>query len=497
VKKKFAKVLKSPFTWISFLYLLSAKGHLEIVDTEYSVRTAKAIIENGSMLIEPIFKDQRNNSPLIPGTDKIYSQYGIGILAIFIPVILIAKFFSFASGLDETLLSHFILSFYNIPFAILGLWNFREILIALGQNTKISNFLMICLGLGTIFWKYVVTDFSEICQIAFILGAVNSYLCKGNKNRWILISGYLSLLILLKLVYVVVIPPFLILAFHEAARDRMLFKKLIHGAFLLVPVGLFLMFMNWIRYGSIFESGYGGAQSDFSIHYLLRDWKDYLISLDRGIIPYSPIILVGFFTIRKFFKVNKETLFLITTICISFYLLTASWVGWKGGYCWGNRNLVPLVPLICVSWAFLDWKNLYHRITFFLFFLISIPIQIVGISLKTHEWSVLSREFKDHPDPYYVPSEIEGSTMLFCEKLFNSSGNYSANTFVNEHHHTINLSNYESFIGFNFWPVHACKLIDSSLVGIMGKGVLGLSILVTVGLIIYFYPKSSKDLSKF
>ena len=117
--------------------------------------------------------------------------------------------------------------------------------------------------------------------------------------------------------------------------------------------------------------------------------------------------------------------------------------------------------------------------------------------MKTHEWSVLSREFKDHPDPYYVPSEIEGSTMLFCEKLFNSSGNYSANTFVNEHHHTINLSNYESFIGFNFWPVHACKLIDSSLVGIMGKGVLGLSILVTVGLIIYFYPKSSKDLSKF
>ena len=101
---------------------------MEIVDTEYSVRTAKAIIENGTMLIEPIFKDQRNNIPLVPGTDKIYSQYGIGILAIFIPVILMAKLFSLASGLDETLLSHFILSFYNIPFAILGLWNFREIL---------------------------------------------------------------------------------------------------------------------------------------------------------------------------------------------------------------------------------------------------------------------------------------------------------------------------------------------------------------------------------
>jgi hypothetical protein len=257
------------------------------------------------------------------------------------------------------------------------------------------------------------------------------------------------------------------------------------------------MYINWIRYGSIFESGYGSAQSEFSIHYLLRDWQDYLISLDRGIIPYSPIILVGFLTIKKFFVLNKGTLFLIVMICISLYLLTASWVGWKGGFCWGNRNLVPIVPLICISWAFLDWKNLYHRIFYLLFFLISIPIQIVAISLKTHEWSVLSREFKDHPDPYYVPSEIEGSAKLFYEKLLNSSGKYSANTFVQEHHHSINLSNYESFIGFNFWPVHACKLFDPTLVGIIGKSVLGLSSLLTISLIISFYPKSLKDSSKF
>ena len=482
-------ILKSPFFWLFALFMLTAKGHIEIIDTDYSIRTAKSIIEEASMLIEPV--DPNNKMPIIPGTNMIYSQYGIGILAIFVPIVAIAKLLSIASGINEAMVTHFLLSFYNIPFAILGLWHFRRILILLNQKKDIATFFTICLAIGTIFWKYVVTDFSEITQIALLLGAIHAFVNVKHPKRWLFVSVYLSLLVLLKLVYVIVIPPFVILAIIDGRKNQCTIQNLFYGAAVLLPTALLLMFINWIRYESIFESGYGGAQSDFSIHYLLRDWKDYLISLDRGIIPYSPIILVGLFTFRKFLEINKETFFLIVTICMSMYILTASWVGWKGGYCWGNRNLVPIVPLICISWAFLDWKNLYHRISYLILFLISIPIQIVAVSLKTHEWSVLSREFKDHPNPYYVPSEIEGSTKLFYEKLLNSSGKYSANTFVHEHHHSIDLSNYESFIGFNFWPVHACKLFDSSLVGIIGNSVLGLSILGTLGLIIFFYPRSS------
>ena len=490
----FLTILKSPFFWLTALFMLTAKGHIEIVDTDYSIRTAKAIIEEGTMLIEPVHTN--NRMPVIAGTDKIYSQYGIGILAIFVPIVAVAKLLSIASGLNESLVTHFLLSFYNIPFALLALWHFKSILILLNQKKETATFLTICLAVGTIFWKYVVTDFSEITQISLLLGAIHAFVNVKYRKRWLLVSAYLSLLVLLKLVYVIVIPPFVILAIIEGKRNKCTIQNLMNGAAILLPSALLLMFINWIRYGSIMESGYGSAQSDFSLHYLSRDWKDYLISLDRGIITYSPIILTGLITIRKFYRTKKEALFLVTTICISLYLLTASWIGWKGGYCWGNRNLVPIVPLICISWAFLDWKNLYHRTSILLLFLISIPIQIVGISLKTHEWSVLSREFKDHSDPYYVPSEIEGSTKLFYEKLFNSSGTYSSNTFVHEHHHTINLSNYESFTGFNFWPVHACKLFDSSLVGIIGNSVLGLSILGVASLIICFYPKSTRDLSQ-
>ncbi len=472
------RLLKSPFFWLCALFMLTAKGHIEIIDTEYSIRTAKAIIEEGTMLIEPV--DSNNRMPVIAGTDKIYSQYGVGLLAIFIPIISLAKFLSFCFGFEEVMLSHFILSFYNIPFALLGLWHFREILKKLGQDHHTANFLMVCLATGTIFWKYVVTDFSEVTQISLLFGAIHSYIDRECPRRWIFVSLYLSMLILLKLVYVIILPPFVFLAIIEGAREKKIFNNLAQGASFLTLAGLFIMTLNWQRFGNVLESGYGNAQSAFSFNYLQRDFIDYLISFDRGLFPYSPLLLVALLGFRALIEKDKKFFLLIVTISVSLFLLTASWVGWKGGYCWGNRNIVPIVPLIAFGWACLKLNNCWlHRKLFAFLLVYSLCIQIVGVSLKTHEWSVIAREFKDHPNPYYVPSEIKGSALLFREKLFNVSGIYSADKFVPEHDHRIDLTEYDSFYGFNFWMVHVLKFFNAnSYLKIVGNLILILVITI-------------------
>ena len=458
----FKKVFKTPFFYLLLLFIISAKGHLEIIDTEYSLRTARSIVEDGTMLIEPVCEENLNHRFEINGVDKIYSQYGVGILMIFVPIVIVGKFIAYLTSINEILITHFFISFYNIPFAILGLYHFREILRALGQNKNISNFLMISMAFGTIFWKYTVTDFSEITQIALILGAIHSYLCRKNENRWFKVSFYLGLLILLKIAYLILLPPFIGLAIYEGWQTQKTKVYLLQGASFLLPIGLLLMYANWARFGSVYQSGYGNQQFAFSLDYLKRDWFDYVFSIDRGILAYSPILLMTPLFIKRFLKKDKSLFLLIFFISISIYLLTASWIGWKGGFCWGNRNLVPIVPLLCISWAFIDWKNLMHKLTFLILLTLSTFIQLIGVSLKSHEWSVISREFKDHPDPYYVPTQLEGSSRLFIEKMSNSSGVYQANIFVKEHHHIIDLQKYESFTGFNFWLVHLLKYINFS-----------------------------------
>ena len=125
VSNLFLSFDKSPFLFLTLLFLLTAKGHIEIIDTEYSIRTAKIIIEDGTMLIDPV--DSSNKMPTIPGTDKIYSQYGIGILAVFVPIVGIAKVLSIVSNLMKThlLISYSRFTIFHLPY---WLWHSGEFL---------------------------------------------------------------------------------------------------------------------------------------------------------------------------------------------------------------------------------------------------------------------------------------------------------------------------------------------------------------------------------
>ena len=64
-------------------------------------------------------------------------------------------------------------------------------------------------------------------------------------------------------------------------------KPFVLGAFIsllfLLPIGIILALFNFLRFGSIFESGYGSEATSFSLQFFKRDWFDYLFSFERGI----------------------------------------------------------------------------------------------------------------------------------------------------------------------------------------------------------------------
>ena len=176
IRLRLTEIISSPLSLVLVVLLISTKGNLEIIDTEYSVRTALALIEDGSMLIDVVDQEVLEIAPKIDGTDKIYSQYGLGLVAIFLPIVSVGKLISLVLAIDQRITLDFLLSFYNVPFAILGLYFFRSILVRLGTSQSKSNLCMLLLFCCTGFWRYSVTDFSEITQVAFLLGTINSLL---------------------------------------------------------------------------------------------------------------------------------------------------------------------------------------------------------------------------------------------------------------------------------------------------------------------------------
>ena len=71
------------------------------------------------MLIDVVDPAVLEIAPKIDGTDKIYSQYGLGLVAIFLPIVCVGKLVSLALAIDQRIVIDFLLSFYNVPLLFL------------------------------------------------------------------------------------------------------------------------------------------------------------------------------------------------------------------------------------------------------------------------------------------------------------------------------------------------------------------------------------------
>lgn len=454
------KYLRSPFFWIAFIYILSAKGHLELIDTEYSVRTAKAIIENGSMRIKPVDPEFIKVSVNPTEEGFIYSQYGLGLPVLFIPFITLGKLLSSILDKPEDIVISFLLSFYNIPFALLGLWFIKGILLKLGRNAQQANATVTIIAVATAYWPYTVTDFSEVTQITFLLGALFSILLKEVK-KWRLFSFCFALLVSMKLAYLIFLPLFFAYALYESRKnsaDR--FKVILNGLTFLLPMGIILGYANYVRFGSIFEAGYGANPGiGFGINYFIRTGLPSIFSMEYGIIPFNPVLLTVPLWLRVL-KANKSFAILCIMLIATWFCLMCSYsYGW--GWGWGQRYIFVIIPLSVICLAFAKQSNSNNLITaaITLIIVISCLIQLIATSTKFHEPLTIQLRTEDRFEGPYR-AQLPATILLFSHKLINGSTNYPLTIIGGEKDEYVDLSEYESFRGFNFWPVHALKIFN-------------------------------------
>ena len=444
---------------LGLIYLLTAKGHIEIVDTEYSIRTALSIVENGSLLIEPTDSNAVQNFPQPTIQGKNYSPYGIGLSLIFIPFVLFSKILVWLTGIDLRILLDFILSFYNIPFAILGLYFFQKITLQLGASKTKSIYMTVCLAIGTCYWKYTVSDFSEISQSCLIMGVIYTIL-KRSKNMWLNLSFYYSCLVLIKLTYFIYLPFLLVYFFHENMREngKEIRNNLCKASIYFAPACSFIALINFSRFDSIFESGYGG-DIKFSFDFFTRDWLGYLCSYERGILTFNPILLLsltGLFCIPLKFKNSMKIMGLTALI---WYFTMCFWVSWQGGYCWGNRILTPIVPLLLLPLVFLNFSTLLSKILLALTLIGSMVIQFAASFTKIHEIIEIKLSIQELTEQ--VPlSQLWRGIELFFLKIKSPNAEYLASNFGVDVNEVINLKSFETFHGFNLWIVHLLNYFD-------------------------------------
>jgi hypothetical protein len=430
------------------IYIFSAKGYVAVPDTDYSIETAEAIVERGQLDI-PYGEGETLKAP----DGRSYSKFGIGLPLYFVPIVVAGNGLSRMTGLPAQEMIGFLVSFANIPFAILALFFFAKLLRLFGIAEVQAGLLLVGLGLGTLTWPYAVFDFSEAMQMGLLMLAV--YGVTRRSNPAIVAAGAaFAWLVLVKLIYVVFLPAFAIYLLTRPEELRHRLRILALFTFPLIVACGFLSWLNVVRFGSAFESGYGSEARQFIPSQMWTTVPKFLGSLETGIFVYCPILILGVLGWWEFFKRRRAEAALCLAFIIGNFIWATSWWAWGEGWTWwGPRLLVPTIPLWFLPCAFLfqGARSRRRLVLFALVTLIAIITQIPGVLVKDQEIETIKFGMLTAAEQKAAPSDYVMAYILLEHKLVLRNEVYRISEFGIPGNRELNLTGYRTFQGLNLW----------------------------------------------
>jgi hypothetical protein len=142
------------------------------------------------------------------------------------------------------------------------------------------------------------------------------------------------------------VPAFFVYAVPIIRRD---WRRWLMWLFPLAIVGGLIGLMNWSRYGSPLTFGFSVLQHTTFSTPLLLGLYGLLLSPGKGLLFYNPIVwagLIGLVSMWRRWRAEAVLFVLITVAEIGFF---AVYEFWTGGWNWGPRYILPLVPLLILA----------------------------------------------------------------------------------------------------------------------------------------------------
>ena len=252
-----------------------------------------------------------------------------------------------------------------------------------------STFLpLLALGAGSILLPYSTLLYGHVPAALFIF--MSWYF--QEKGRYALsdISGALASAIEFPVSLI-----FLILLLYRGRRYWTI-KRLARTAGFLVLAFLPQLLHNWAAFGSPFTMGYSletaeafEGMSEGLFGFTLPSFRSLYIlvlSPERGLLFYMPWIALGFwgfFSGRRFKTVLKTNP--LPLIIIAYSVLFSAYYMPTGGWAYGPRHLIPVIPFAAIGLAHFVKKNRKRKFTALLLVLPSILIALIGVFGEIHQ----------------------------------------------------------------------------------------------------------------
>ena len=327
-------------------------------DEPHYVVIIKSLVE-GHLYVEEVYRDPRPEWTTWPyswhavkGPDgHFYSTHGIGL------PLLAAPFYIIGGQLGLILFIPLVTSLVNLSqyFAC------RRIT----GDDYISFTTALVMGFATLICAYSNQLYPELLMALLLLVSLNLVLKYGLTNSVQLAMGLLiGYGFLLKAAYAAIIVGFgLVLLIICIRRRRPNFVLFLAGAAVWLAA---FCYYNTIAFGSAFAVPLASGESAYPqilANNAIFAATGLIFDRYRGLLPYSPILLLAVFGLRSLVKERSEVFALATGAVLADYVGASLFTHWWAGWSLPARYLVSVLPLFSLPLS-LALKNYLHKLWF-------------------------------------------------------------------------------------------------------------------------------------
>ena len=372
------------FLFLLAVYLLTYTPRINSSDGIAMFATAESLVRRGALDVEQIrWMGLQQGTYGLDGL--LYSRKGIGVPLGLLPLVWLGLT---APGLGPVSLS----LLFNALVTALTAVVLLSYLTRLGFNQRSALLIALAFGLGTLAWPYAKSLFSDPFSGLLLLAAAWLLLAfrRTGHSRYALGAGLLlGWNVATRYAEALFLPVFGLLLLYYGwkitnyelrftnvkfvIRRSSFVTSVLAFAAPIAAVGLSLMAFNLSRYGDPFNTGYLPTETFSAVWW--RGIAGQLVSPGRGLLLYSPVLILTFFSAPAFFRRHRPEAVLALSIILMHLLLYGKWFMWHGGFAWGPRFLIPTLPF----WALLlapvaAWRG-WRRALFILLTILGVGIQ--------------------------------------------------------------------------------------------------------------------------
>jgi len=420
--------------FLSLYFLTGTYFTKGVSDGEVMAQTAVALAERHSVELAA----NPGLPQIVPGKNGHYfSKYGLGQPLLAAGLYDLGQIFTrrLMPKADAVPVGHFFMMLLPVIATALTVWLVYLWGKQLYNSVGIGLGLALLYGLGTSAWPYTKVFFSEALftfgtfGAAFALWQARRILTSRTRYAWFILAGFLlgyslltkvSGLILLPIYlwYTVYGKSFTLNSLQSKGTDsssrfggwwRNFGGRVWDGGlgplFLgLLPGLAMILLHNYLRFGSPFNNGYD--QEQFSTP-LWQGLGGLLFSPGKSLFLYSPVLLALPFAVGRFWRRARAEASLFGLISGATLLYYSLWWAWEGGWSWGPRFLVPLLPMLVLPLGALlaqpaARKRGWLILLFGLLLPLGIVVQMLGVALDANTYMIALANNPALPADYYI-----------------------------------------------------------------------------------------------